>query len=325
MRPTLPARRSRRARLGTGALMMTVPASVAAITAAQALATSATAQLPNTVQAHVKAQRIAFGDPVVVSGTVPAAEVGHPLELQFLGAGATQWQALSTTTAPADGRFRLSAPLRRSGFVRVVDATGATSSTSPAIGRASTAASSATQHVAVAALLRLRPRTFDLLGPGQVTVHGRLLPALGGRVVRLEAGTGGGWRTVAVTKTGAGGRFTLRFTPGGGSERIRVRFTGDRLNARNTAPAGTVSAFQPTLASWYYDGGTTGCGFHAYYGVANKWLPCGTRVRFAYAGRTVTAVVDDRGPYVGGREWDLNQNTAAALGFGGVGVVWSSF
>ena len=32
-------------------------------------------------------------------------------------------------------------------------------------------------------------------------------------------------------------------------------------------------------------------------------------------GRTVTAVVDDRGPYVAGREWDLNQNTAAALGF----------
>jgi rare lipoprotein A (peptidoglycan hydrolase) len=38
----------------------------------------------------------------------------------------------------------------------------------------------------------------------------------------------------------------------------------------------------------------------------------------------VTAVVDDRGPYVGGREWDLNQNTARALGFGGVGTVWST-
>jgi rare lipoprotein A (peptidoglycan hydrolase) len=36
----------------------------------------------------------------------------------------------------------------------------------------------------------------------------------------------------------------------------------------------------------------------------------------------VTATVDDRGPYVGGRDWDLNQNTAAALGFGGVGTVW---
>jgi hypothetical protein len=164
-----------------------------------------------------------------------------------------------------------------------------------------------------------------MLGGGTVTVRGHLLPALGGRVVRLEARSGRGWRTVAATKTGAGGRFTLRYTPGGGSERIRVRFTGDRLNARNTAPAGTVAAFQPAVASWYNDGGTTGCGFHAYYGIANKSLPCGTRVQLAYGGRTVTAVVDDRGPYVGGREWDLNQNTAAALGFGGVGVVWSSF
>ena len=38
----------------------------------------------------------------------------------------------------------------------------------------------------------------------------------------------------------------------------------------------------------------------------------------------MTATVDDRGPYVGGRTWDLNQNTAAALGFGGVGTVWAS-
>ena len=38
----------------------------------------------------------------------------------------------------------------------------------------------------------------------------------------------------------------------------------------------------------------------------------------------MTATVDDRGPFVGGRTWDLNQNTAAALGFGGVGSVWSS-
>jgi rare lipoprotein A (peptidoglycan hydrolase) len=38
----------------------------------------------------------------------------------------------------------------------------------------------------------------------------------------------------------------------------------------------------------------------------------------------VTAVVDDRGPYVSGRDWDLNQNTAGALAFDGVGTVWSS-
>ena len=59
-------------------------------------------------------------------------------------------------------------------------------------------------------------------------------------------------------------------------------------------------------------------------GVANRTLPCGTHVTFVYGGHQVTAVVDDRGPFVDGRDWDLNQNTAAALGFGGVDTVWSS-
>ena len=75
------------------------------------------------------------------------------------------------------------------------------------------------------------------------------------------------------------------------------------------------------VASWYYDAGNTASGYHSYYGVANKYLPFGTKVRFAYRGRRVTAVVDDRGPYISGRTWDLNQNVARDLGFSGVAVV----
>ena len=89
--------------------------------------------------------------------------------------------------------------------------------------------------------------------------------------------------------------------------------------------AGTATGFEQNVASWYDDAGSTGCGFHATYGVANKSLPCGTHVTFSYGGRTVVATVDDRGPYVGGRTWDLNQNTAAALGFAGVGTVWDAY
>ena len=74
------------------------------------------------------------------------------------------------------------------------------------------------------------------------------------------------------------------------------------------------------LASWYHDAGDTASGYHVYYGVANKTLPFGTQVSFLYHGRRVTAVVDDRGPYVGSRMWDFNQNTAAALRFKRVGV-----
>ncbi len=77
----------------------------------------------------------------------------------------------------------------------------------------------------------------------------------------------------------------------------------------------------PELASWYYDEGSTACGFHASYGVANRTLPCGTRVTIRYGYRRVVATVDDRGPYVGGRSFDLDQRTAMALGFAGVGTV----
>lgn len=51
------------------------------------------------------------------------------------------------------------------------------------------------------------------------------------------------------------------------------------------------------------------------YFVAHKTLPCGTKVRFLYRGRKVTARVRDRGPYVGGREWDLDMSVQRRLGF----------
>jgi rare lipoprotein A (peptidoglycan hydrolase) len=59
-------------------------------------------------------------------------------------------------------------------------------------------------------------------------------------------------------------------------------------------------------------------------GVANKTLPCGTLVTLRYGGRTVRVPVVDRGPYVEGREFDLTEATKEALGFAGVGEVWST-
>jgi rare lipoprotein A (peptidoglycan hydrolase) len=45
------------------------------------------------------------------------------------------------------------------------------------------------------------------------------------------------------------------------------------------------------------------------------------RIEFTYRGRSCIAVVRDRGPYVGGRVFDLGPGTARALGFSGVGSV----
>ncbi len=55
--------------------------------------------------------------------------------------------------------------------------------------------------------------------------------------------------------------------------------------------------------------------------VAHRSLAFGTRVEFKYNGKTCVAVVQDRGPYVSGRTFDLGPGTAKALGFSGVGTV----
>jgi hypothetical protein len=56
-------------------------------------------------------------------------------------------------------------------------------------------------------------------------------------------------------------------------------------------------------------------------GVANKTLPCGTKVIFRYGGRAIRVPVVDRGPYIKGREWDLSGAAAEALHFPGLGPV----
>ncbi len=84
-------------------------------------------------------------------------------------------------------------------------------------------------------------------------------------------------------------------------------------------------------ASWYgpgFIGRPLGCpGLGVYQenemGVANKTMPCGTRLRICYepTEKCVHVTVVDRGPYVAGREFDLQQAPKEALGFGGTGEV----
>ena len=179
--------------------------------------------------------------------------------------------------------------------------------------------------VDVAARVRVPARQIPVLAGQVIQVRGRLLPARRGRRISLQGQQAGRWQTLATARTGAAGRFLLRYVAAtAGQQRIRVRFAGDRLNGHTAAAAGKLTVYREAGASWYNDGANTACGFHAHYGVANRTLPCGTAVTLRYNGRSVTATVDDRGPFVGGRDWDLNQNTAAALGFGGVGAVWSN-
>ena len=178
---------------------------------------------------------------------------------------------------------------------------------------------------ATIARVRVDRRTLNALGGQTISISGRLAPRLPWRRVRLEAGRGRGWSTISSAQTGRHGGFSVRYTAGGlGSEALRVIVGGGRGTRTVSTSAGSLTVYRESVASWYQDAGGTACGFHAYYGVANRTLPCGSKVTFISGGRRVTATVDDRGPFVGGRDWDLNQNTASALGFDGVETVWSS-
>ncbi len=325
MRSQRMMRKSRSVRVAAGALMLTIPTSAVALAAGQADAQGA-------LQIDVNADHVGFGKHVTVSGTAPSGTAGQSVVLEFARAGETSWQTLASTTICGDGHFRFVTPLRKSGLLRAA-ASGENTTTDVASGEPVNTGPapldpSSARLVSVASKFLLPRRSIEVLDGQSVGVRGRLLPGVAGRKVRLEGRSGGSWRVLGSARTGPRGGFQIRYRPNGAGgadgQQLRVEFRGDHLNTRSGGAAGRATVFTESVASWYDDAGSTACGFHAGLGVANKVLPCGTKVTFRYGGNTATAVVDDRGPYVGGREWDLNQNTAGALGFGGVGTVWSA-
>ncbi|WP_160309645.1 septal ring lytic transglycosylase RlpA family protein [Rubrobacter aplysinae] len=82
----------------------------------------------------------------------------------------------------------------------------------------------------------------------------------------------------------------------------------------------------PATASWYgpgFAGNLTASGevFNpSAMTAAHKTLPFGTQVEVCYSGCT-TVTINDRGPYVAGREFDLSAGAAQAIGLGSVGTV----
>lgn len=95
-----------------------------------------------------------------------------------------------------------------------------------------------------------------------------------------------------------------------------------------SSDSGTQSAWKSGVASYYgigdgFMGGTTASGAivtETSMGVAMLNVPLGTRVEIRYGGKSVVAVVNDRGPYAHGRVIDMQPAVARALGFVSVGV-----
>jgi rare lipoprotein A (peptidoglycan hydrolase) len=168
-----------------------------------------------------------------------------------------------------------------------------------------------------------------VLSGGLVPVRGVLASGESGRAVVVQVRTRRGWRTVDRTRTSDGGRIRAYWragSPGRYAMRARVRAKGTAPGASRRV-RGRVHVYRKAPASWYgpgFYGRRTACGrtmSPGVLGVAHKTLPCGTRVTLRYRGRSVTVPVIDRGPYAGGRVYDLTAATKRRLRFGSTGTV----
>jgi len=187
--------------------------------------------------------------------------------------------------------------------------------------------------------LRVTSAKRHVLSGNLVKVRGVIAARQSGRTVFLQVRTRRGYRTVDRARSSHGGRFSAAWRPKSiGRYSVRVRMRGPAAQTTGAASRREVSkrtrtrvnVYRATHASWYgpgFYGRRTACGRTlgaGAVGVAHKSLPCGTRVTFRFRGRSVTVPVIDRGPYVGGREWDLTAATKSKLGFPSTGTVWSS-
>jgi hypothetical protein len=166
----------------------------------------------------------------------------------------------------------------------------------------------------------------------RIKFGGKLEAGTAGRSVLIQQRSGKGWKTVARTRTREGGQFSAYWRPGkAGRASIRAFVRG----GEGVAPAvrvlkGGITVYVPRMASWYGPGlygNKLACGGRlspGTVGVAHKSLPCGTKITLHHKGRTVRTKVIDRGPYVGGRVYDLTAATKQKLGFGSTGTVWAT-
>jgi hypothetical protein len=297
--------------------------SAGAVAAAAATAPTATA---TATPFTVSDTSLNYGDPLFVTGTVGPERAGQPVTLEY-AERTGRWHTVATTVAGADGAYALRARVSRSGSARVavggapVARAGAVAPP-PAASIARTDSRTVTVHAAIVASRFKRNGTTG----NPTTIKGRLRPGVAKRVVRLQALRHGHWGNVGSGRTSRSGRFAIRYVPSRtGLELLRVVFRGDRANTGAKAAAGRIETWRWSFASRYdIYGGAVACGGSLGYNdmtVAHKTLPCGTHVKILYHGRTANAVVRDRGPYVGGREFDLAGAVARKLHFDGIGSI----
>jgi rare lipoprotein A len=202
--------------------------------------------------------------------------------------------------------------LRRAAFAGALCFTATTATTAQA----------AAQTPAHASKVGVSAKRLNVRVGSRVTVAGRV-HASGPVTAALQIRRGSHWATIDRDRTGVRGRYVLRDRARRPlSTRARVH-----LSDGTTRSIGRLNVYRSAYASWYGPGlygNRLGCGgtlTAGRLGVAHKTLPCGTKVTLRRGGRVLRVSVIDRGPYVGGREFDLTAATARKLGFYGHGPI----
>src|SRR3954452_17483388 len=185
-----------------------------------------------------------------------------------------------------------------------------------------TAASADAQIPAHATKVGVSAKRMNVQAGSRVTVSGRVR-ASGPTTAALQIKRHARWVTLDRDRTDGSGRYVLR-------ERIRRTLSAParvRLSDGLTRKLGRLNVYRTSYASWYGPGlygNRLGCGgtlTAGRLGVAHQSLPCGAKVTLRHGGRVVRVPVIDRGPYVGGREFDLTAATAQRLHFHGHGAI----
>lgn len=286
---------------------------------------------PKSAQIDASERSVPFGDRVALRGVFPGA-ASAPIEIRYRVKGASTWHTAARAHTGAAGRYSVQVKPHRSAYWRAeLAAAPMTQSTSegPAAADATEPvpaevdADTGTERVGVRSKTRAKIAGRHVLVGDRVKIKGQVTPAGAERrvVVRID-----GEKTTA--RAGRDGHFAIAWNaPHTGAFGVDVTARSNRVATGSRDSAGRITVYRPAAASWYGPGlygNPLACGgtlTTSTMGVANKALPCGSKVHLRYGNNSVTVPVIDRGPFAGNREYDLTSATKQALGFPDVGTV----
>jgi rare lipoprotein A len=165
----------------------------------------------------------------------------------------------------------------------------------------------------------------------EIHFAGRVSPTDAGRTAVIERlDKQSGWTSAATGVVSSSGSYKAVWKTnhiGRMAMRVVVASPPLRSYAAASSPSLTLTVYRPAIATTYGEGSwgsQTACGetlTHHTIGVANRTLPCGTKVAIYWNGKTMTVPVIDRGPYANHADWDLTLATAAKLGIPGTETI----